>query len=53
MNDEVVHGIPSADRILHEGDLFSIDAGCILDGWHADSAVSVHVGAAPNMERST
>jgi len=50
VNDEVVHGIPSAGRILREGDLISIDAGCILDGWHADSAVSLHVGSAPNME---
>jgi methionyl aminopeptidase len=50
VNDEVVHGIPSAGRILREGDLISVDAGCILDGWHADSAVSLHVGSAPNME---
>lgn len=47
VNDEVVHGIPTAARILQQGDLLSIDAGCILDGWHADSAVSVHVGAPP------
>ena len=33
--------------ILREGDLLSIDAGCILDGWHSDSAVSVHVGDRP------
>jgi methionyl aminopeptidase len=44
VNDEVVHGIPSTTRILADGDLFSIDAGCVLDGWHADSAISVHVG---------
>ncbi len=50
VNDEVVHGIPSADRVLREGDLLSIDAGCILDGWHADSAISLHVGSAPSME---
>jgi methionyl aminopeptidase len=50
VNDEVVHGIPAADRILQEGDLLSIDAGCILDGWHSDSAVSVHVGEPPSME---
>jgi methionyl aminopeptidase len=49
VNDEVVHGIPLATRILREGDLLSIDAGCILDGWHADSAVSVHVGEPPSM----
>jgi methionyl aminopeptidase len=50
VNDEVVHGIPAADRILQEGDLLSIDAGCILEGWHSDSAVSVHVGEPPSME---
>lgn len=51
VNDEVVHGIPSAGRVLHEGDLLSIDAGCIVDGWHADSAVSLHVGAPPPDEQ--
>ena len=48
VNDEVVHGIPGS-RVLVEGDLLAIDAGCILDGWHSDSAVSVHVGAPPSM----
>ncbi|SDO98630.1 methionyl aminopeptidase [Nakamurella panacisegetis] len=48
VNDEVVHGIPGP-RVLLEGDLLSIDAGCILDGWHSDSAISVHVGDAPDM----
>lgn len=43
VNDEVVHGIPGS-RVLTDGDLLSIDAGCILDGWHADSAFTVHVG---------
>lgn len=50
VNDEVVHGIPSPARVLAEGDLLSIDAGCILDGWHADSAISLHVGQAPSMD---
>jgi len=50
VNTEIVHGIPSATRILATGDLLSIDAGCILDGWHSDSAVSVHVGEAPSMD---
>lgn len=49
VNDEVVHGIPSRETILQDGDLLSIDAGCILDGWHADSAISLHVGQAPSM----
>ena len=48
VNDEVVHGIPLATRILRDGDLLSIDAGCVLDGWHADSAISVHVGEVPD-----
>jgi methionyl aminopeptidase len=44
VNDEVVHGIPGP-RVLHEGDLISIDCGAIVDGWHGDAAVSVLVGA--------
>lgn len=51
VNDEVVHGIPSTTRILADGDLFSIDAGCVLDGWHADSAISVHVGEPADGDR--
>ena len=43
INDEVVHGIPSADRILQPGDLVSIDAGAIIDGWNGDSAITVLV----------
>ena len=41
---------PQPTRILQDGDLLSIDAGCILDGWHSDSAVSVHVGEPPSMD---
>ena len=48
VNDEVVHGIPG-NRVLAEGDLLSIDGGCVLDGWHSDSAVSVHIGEPPSM----
>jgi len=43
VNDEVVHGIPGS-RVLHEGDLLSIDCGAIVDGWHGDAAISVIVG---------
>ncbi len=50
VNEEIVHGIPSAKRVLRDGDLLSIDCGCILDGWHSDSAVSVHVGEPPSMD---
>ena len=44
INDEVVHGIPSASRVLREGDLISIDCGASVDGWHADAALTVGVG---------
>ncbi len=38
INDEVVHGIPAADRFVAEGDVVSLDIGCIWEGWHADCA---------------
>jgi methionyl aminopeptidase len=43
VNDEIVHGIPGK-RKLREGDIVGIDAGAIVDGWHADAAVTVPVG---------
>lgn len=45
VNDEVVHGIPSDERILQEGDIVSLDAGLIYEGYHADAARTVGVGA--------
>ena len=51
VNDEVVHGIPSPRRRLAEGDLVSIDIGCILDGWHADCARTWIVGDVPRAIR--
>jgi methionyl aminopeptidase len=44
INDEIVHGIPSADCVLRDGDIISLDCGAILDGWHGDAAVTVPVG---------
>lgn len=44
VNDEVVHGIPSREVVLREGDLLKIDAGAIVDGYHGDSAVTWIVG---------
>jgi methionyl aminopeptidase len=44
VNDEIVHGIPSGERVLRDGDVISIDCGAILDGWHGDSAITVPVG---------
>jgi methionyl aminopeptidase len=47
INDEIVHGIPSASRVLREGDVISIDCGASVDGWHADAALTVGVGIIP------
>lgn len=44
LNQEIVHGIPSEKRVLKEGDIVSIDCGVVLDGYYADSAVTVPVG---------
>ncbi|MDO5328650.1 MAG: type I methionyl aminopeptidase [Coriobacteriia bacterium] len=44
VNDAVVHGIPSADVILQEGDIISIDTGAIIDGWVGDNAWTFPVG---------
>ncbi|MEY3026614.1 MAG: hypothetical protein RLZZ238_1511 [Planctomycetota bacterium] len=43
INEELVHGVPGA-RVIRDGDLVSIDAGVRLDGWCADSAITVCVG---------
>ena len=51
LNDEVVHGIPSPRRRLADGDLVSIDIGCIVDGWHADCARTWTVGDVPREVR--
>jgi methionyl aminopeptidase len=48
INDEVVHGIPSPRRLVADGDLVSIDIGCIVDGWHADCARTWIVGQVPD-----
>lgn len=44
VNDEVVHGIPTHDRILKEGDIVSLDAGVIYNGYHSDAARTHMVG---------
>lgn len=44
VNDEVVHGIPSKKRILQEGDIVSLDAGVIYEGYHSDAARTHAVG---------
>lgn len=44
VNQEVVHGIPSAARKLREGDIVSVDTGVVMDGYYGDSATTVLVG---------
>jgi len=44
VNEEVVHGMPSAKRRLRSGDILSIDTGVLLDGYYGDSALTVPVG---------
>lgn len=52
VNEEVVHGIPSARRELAEGDVLKVDVGVKLDGLFADAALSVPIGpTAPDTER--
>jgi methionyl aminopeptidase len=46
INDEVIHGIPSKDRILREGDIVKIDVGAFYKGFHGDSARTIAVGNA-------
>lgn len=43
-NHEIVHGIPSKDVVLDEGDVISIDCGAIVEGFHGDSATTLIVG---------
>ncbi len=43
-NEVVVHGRPNGRR-LDEGDLLTVDFGAVVDGWHGDSAITLHVGA--------
>jgi len=47
VNAEVVHGIPSPARPLRDGDVLSLDCGAIVDGWHADAALTVGIGEIP------
>ena len=50
INDEIVHGIPSNERTVAEGDLLKLDFGAIWEGFHGDSAMTVIVGDPPNAE---
>ncbi len=47
INEEIVHGIPSAHRRLKEGDIVGLDLGCIVDGYYADCAFTMPIGEVP------
>jgi methionyl aminopeptidase len=47
INEEVVHGIPSAHRRVKEGDIVGLDLGCIVEGYYADCAFTIAVGEVP------
>ncbi len=52
INEEVVHGMPNAKRVLKEGDIVSIDCGVIIDGFYSDAAVTYAVGkVTPQVEK--
>lgn len=45
VNDEVVHGIPSKERYIREGDIVSLDIGLIWEGYHSDAARTHGIGS--------
>ena len=47
INEEVVHGIPSAHRRVKEGDIVGLDLGCIVEGYYADCAFTLAIGEIP------
>jgi methionyl aminopeptidase len=52
VNNEVIHGIPSKDVVLKQGDIISVDVGAIVDGFYGDAAITVPVGTiSPEAER--
>jgi methionyl aminopeptidase len=52
VNEQIVHGIPSATQVLADGDLVSVDCGAILEGWHGDAAVTILVGSVSDADRA-
>ncbi len=51
INQEIVHGIPSPDRVLQEGDIVSIDVGTIYKGYQGDGAITLPVGRVSEQAR--
>lgn len=52
VNEELIHGIPSGQRIIKEGDIVSVDVGAYVDGFHGDNAYTFKVGeVAPETDK--
>ena len=52
VNEELIHGIPSGQKIIKEGDIVSIDVGAYVDGFHGDNAYTFKVGeVAPETDK--
>ena len=49
INEEVVHGVPSKERLLEEGDLLSVDCGAKVEGFFGDAAVTIPIGKVSDM----
>jgi methionyl aminopeptidase len=47
INEEIVHGIPSAQRLLKDGEIVGFDLGCIVEGYYADCAFTLGIGDIP------
>ena len=48
LNDEVIHGIPSKDKIIRDGDIVKVDGGVCYKGFHSDAARTHIVGKVPD-----
>jgi methionyl aminopeptidase len=51
INAEIVHGIPSVNRVLKDGDILSIDVGVVCDGFYGDAAITLAIGEVDDTAR--
>ncbi|MBP5662412.1 MAG: type I methionyl aminopeptidase [Clostridia bacterium] len=51
VNEQVIHGIPSANKVIHEGDLVSLDGGVLWKGFHSDMARTFIIGETTEEKR--
>ena len=51
VDEEIVHGLPTEEKVIREGSIVSIDCGTIYKGWYSDSAITVPVGRVSKLKR--